>query len=249
MTDEPETSLAWRYTAPLPTLPMLAYTLVRSRYYGPVADLESASSHGWVPRRSGFGGVLTKGDLGSPHKMARPIEHVRELRTRWQIRFTDSRRRPKEKTYSFRKALYGRRAIIQERNRLYAAWQQGWDPWSGVLPGQAAGRAITLREAIDRFCTYKRQLGQKGQQGGWNARTAKDYRLRLGAFVRLVGPAQRATELTTADLERYIFQEDIAQATQRTRRRMLKTFTRYLEKEGLLPPGADSHLSPLLGQA
>ena len=169
--------------------------------------------------------------------MSRSIEHVRELRTRWQIRFTDNRRRPKEKTFSFRKTLFSRREIIQERNRLYAAWHQGWDPWSGVLPGQAGSGPITLTEAIERYCTHKRGLGQKGQQGGWNARTEKDYRLRLGAFARLAGPHRRITELASADLERYIFEQGTAQATQRTRRRMLRTFTGYLEKEGHLVPG------------
>ncbi len=64
------------------------------------------------------------------------------------------------------------------------------------MPGRPGAGPVTLKEAIERYCTHKRQLGLKGQQGGWNARTEKDYRLRLGAFARLVGPARRITEST-----------------------------------------------------
>lgn len=161
------------------------------------------------------------------------MRHIRELEHTWRIRFRDRRRTPAEVGYSFDKASFSRRQILEERDRLRHRWKSGkWDPWSRQLPGQASEVTVpTLWEAIEAYCKHKRQLGRRHQQGGWNERTYANYKTNLLAFARFVGQHKQITRLSTDDLERWIFRQRLAKATQRMYRRQLQTFVRWLQKQ------------------
>ncbi len=63
------------------------------------------------------------------------MRHIRELKTKWQIRFTDDRKSPREVTYSFSKDAFNNERILSIRDELYSLWQTSrWDPWSKKLP-------------------------------------------------------------------------------------------------------------------
>ena len=161
------------------------------------------------------------------------MKHIRDLSTRWQIRFKDAGRSPREVSFSFDKASFTRRQIQRQRDELRYLWQRGeWDPWSGRLPGVEEARPVTLLEAVQAYCAHKRDLGRRRQQGGWNAKTLSTYRVELAYFARRTGETRLAARLTERDLERFIHDESIAEATQDKRRRMLKTFVRWMTDQG-----------------
>ena len=53
------------------------------------------------------------------------MKHIRDLSTRWQIRFKDAARNPREVSFSFDKASFTRRQIQRQRDELRYLWQRG----------------------------------------------------------------------------------------------------------------------------
>lgn len=167
--------------------------------------------------------------------MASKLRHIRELSTKWQMRFYDAKRNPTEKTFHFDKDSFNRRQIKRKRDDLRYQWQNGdWDPWSGFLPGQEAPKALTLRGAIDAYCAHKKLLGQRGLRGGWNKNTHQDYSLELKLFARRTGPHKLIATLSSEEVEDFLFDASVRPATQSKRRRMLKTFLNWSSSEGLI---------------
>ena len=163
------------------------------------------------------------------------MRHIRELKTRWQIRFFDASRTPKEVSFSFQKHLYSKRQIEHLRNTLYVKRDEGWDPWTGILPSQDAPpetRMITVLQAVDAYSKHKRLRGQRGQRGGWSDRTYKKYLPTLRGFALFAGATRTASSLTTKDIERWIFRAGLSLEASRTYYRMLRTFTKWLQEEG-----------------
>lgn len=163
------------------------------------------------------------------------MKHIRELKARWQIRFRSARRTPREVNFSFCKSLYSKRQIERLRDRLYVAWDEGWDPWTGRLPGEdepAEQDPLTVIEAVRCYCDHKRLLGSRRQRGGWNERTYGNYLTNLKAFARLVGQTRLVSTLETKDLAAFIFQEGLREETCAMYRRQLATFVHYLMSEG-----------------
>ena len=65
------------------------------------------------------------------------MKHIRELKTRWQIRFANAALAPREVSFAFRKADYSPKEIQHLREELYVEWRRGrWDPWTRRLPGK-----------------------------------------------------------------------------------------------------------------
>lgn len=169
------------------------------------------------------------------------MENIRTRGGRYQIRFYDSRRRPKEVVLSFRRKLYSKRDIQRLRDRLYLAWDDGWDPWTRVLPWDGLAptdAASTLKEAVENYLEYKRELGRRGQHGGWNEATHARYSAMLRQFRRFAEKGKDGLplrSLQTKHLEDFIFRRDLADASKLTYRRTLNTFVCYLQAEGLSP--------------
>jgi len=164
------------------------------------------------------------------------MKHIRALKTKWQIRFTDAARVPAEVSFGFEKSLYSKRQIEKLRDELYVERDRGWDPWSGVLPWEQsspqAQQPLTVLGAVTKYCEHKRTLGRRRQRGGWNAPTYRNYLVNLKAFARMVGTSRLVSTLTTEDLSQFIFQEGLVEETHAMYRRQLATFVRYLEEEG-----------------
>ena len=127
------------------------------------------------------------------------MKHIRELKTKWQIRFTDNTRTPREVSFGFKRSLYSKRQIEKLRDELYVECDRGWDPWSGVLPWERSvkqeRRILTVLGAVTAYCEHKRALGRRRQQGGWNAQTYQNYLTNLKAFARGVGATRRVSTL------------------------------------------------------
>ncbi len=164
------------------------------------------------------------------------MKHIRELKTKWQIRFTDNTRAPCEVSFGFKRSLYSKRQIEKLRDELYVECDRGWDPWSGVLPWERSvkqeRRILTVLGAVTAYCEHKCALGRRRQQGGWNAQTYQNYLTNLKAFARGVGATRRVSTLKTEDLSDFIFQDGLSEQTHAMYRRQLATFVRWLEAEG-----------------
>lgn len=168
--------------------------------------------------------------------MRSKLYHIRELKTRWQIRFRDGSRHPKEVHFSFPKHQYAERDVIEKRDELYVAWRTGWDPWSGVLPGEnEINRPVKLITAIEDFCHSKRLRGQRGQRGGWASQANYKRNLTLlRKFADMTGQNRLVDDVRTKDFEDFIFQEHLADETSAMYRRLLATFRSFLLDEGFL---------------
>ena len=165
-----------------------------------------------------------------------PMRHIRELKTRWQIRFYDASREPPEVSFSFQKHLYSRRQIQRLRDTLYVERDRGWNPWTGVLPNQQtppSEKPTSLLRAVESYCRAKRLRGQRGQKGGWSEGTYKNYRTTLRGFAQYVGSGRQVVTLTTGDIEKWIFRDGLSQESSRTYYRMMRTFIGYLREERL----------------
>jgi len=115
---------------------------------------------------------------------------------------------------------------------LVVAYDKGeYDPWTDPLPKRQGSGELRLRGALDEYLAHKRKLGERDQQGGWNAQTHRRYRSNLHAFARQTGERRRVTDLTTEDFESWIFRTSLSEATQRMYRRQLNTFVRWLREK------------------
>ena len=160
----------------------------------------------------------------------------RTVGRKYVIRFYDRSRNPKEVTFSLSASLFTEQQARKKMRRWEVLCELGeWDPWTRRLPAEGpARRELTLLEAVERYCTHKAALGSRGQKGGWNATTHRDYRYVLLDFAGRIDRARLVNRLSAKDFEAYLFDKTVAEATRAKRRRMLTTFLRWLAGEGLV---------------
>ena len=157
---------------------------------------------------------------------------IREINGNYYVRFRDENRTPKEKAIPLDPDLYPtHRERHMRMQELDLAYKRGeYDPWRG---GRPKVNTKTIAGAVDAYCDHKERLGMRDQQGGWNRRTARNYRANLMAFARSVGANRTIDSLSTRDIADWIFREDLADATQRMYRRQLRTFAAWLKRENV----------------
>lgn len=172
--------------------------------------------------------------------------HVRRLDfqpgQRWQIRFYDGSRSPKEKAVYLDAEAYSRQQIKAKRDELYYLYSEGeWDPWRDEgLPGER--QALTVQAAATAYVDAKKEAGMRGEEGGWSRASEKSKSYVIDGFVRSAGPNKRVDDLRTADVRRYLQGGGLAPSTQKGYRRILRAMARwwlaegYIEEELAMPP-------------
>ena len=163
---------------------------------------------------------------------------VRELKTKWQLRYYDSHRIPKEATDSFPKDTYTEREAIKEAEYRQQLYDRGeYDPWTQAEPGAAAKAEDdpTLQELAELYTQEKRRMGRAGMAGGWTEKTYKSDGPILKNFARKTGPNLQASRLRTSHIRSFVYQDQLANATKRGYHRRVRAMLRWAEEQGLLP--------------
>lgn len=166
---------------------------------------------------------------------------LRSLKTKWQIRYYDSSRQPKETTDSLPKEGPGSytkaeaRSEAEYRQQLYDRGE--YDPWTQAGPGQAArtGEDPTLKELAELYVKEKRQAGRRGEAGGWTEKTYTSDGPILKDFARKTGPSLQASRLRTSHIRSFVYQDQLANATKRGYHRRVRAMLRWAERQGLVP--------------
>lgn len=168
---------------------------------------------------------------------------VRELKTKWQLRFYDAKRSPGETTVSLPKTLFSRRRDAEkEANRLQALYDYSgdFDPWTQDYPGQKTTEreAVSLSDLAERYITEKEEAGKRGQRGGWTPATKHGKASNVRAFTRMAGEDKLPSDLTEKDVRAYVFRDKLAHETKRTYYEIARAFLNWIEENdyGSAPP-------------
>lgn len=161
---------------------------------------------------------------------------LRELKTCWQVRYYDSARSPTETTDSLPKRDYTRAEAEAEadwRQQLYD--RRKYDPWSEEAPGLGARpERITVMEAARAYVQKKREMGRRGQAGGWTEKTMAGDAPVVEAFADMVGPSTLIHKIRRGHIADYVYQEHLAEATQAGYWRRIVAMLRWWHQEGWL---------------
>lgn len=166
---------------------------------------------------------------------------LRSLKTKWQIRYYDSSRDPKETSDSLPKegpdgyTKAEAEAEMEYRQQLYV--RSKYDPWTQEAPGEAArtGEDPTLKELAEVYVEEKRRAGRRGEAGGWTEKTYQSDSPILKHFARKTGPSMQASRLRTSHIREYVYQEQLSNATKRGYHRRVRAMLRWAERRGLVP--------------
>lgn len=163
---------------------------------------------------------------------------LRSLKTKWQLRYYDSHRTPKEATDSLSKDTYTEREAEKEAEYRQQLYDRGeYDPWTQAEPGAAAEAEDdpTLKELAELYTQEKRRMGRAGMAGGWTEKTYKSDGPILKNFALKTGPNLQASRLRTSHIRSFVYQDQLANATKRGYHRRVRAMLRWAEKQGLLP--------------
>lgn len=163
---------------------------------------------------------------------------VRELKTRWQLRFFDASRDPERTTNSVRKSEYTRAQAEKEAEWREQMYERGeYDPWTQERPSDLQGtEQLTVGEAIEQYVADKREAGERGERRGWSETSARNAEAILKDFARRVGQNRLAEHLSEADLREFIYRSDLSDASKRSYHGLLSAWTRWMERQGLPAP-------------
>jgi len=163
---------------------------------------------------------------------------LRELKTKWQIRYYDARRDPNRTTDSIDKAEYTESEAESEAEYRQQLYDRGrYDPWTQAKPGAAAraGHDLTLQELAKLYVEEKQEAGRRGEAGGWTEKTYKSDAPILKDFARKTGPGLQASRLRTSHIRSWVYQEHLANATKRGYHRRVRAMLRWAERKDLVP--------------
>jgi integrase len=161
---------------------------------------------------------------------------VRELKTVWQIRFFDGKRKPSRTTNSIPKAEHKTRSQAESeaewRQQLYDRGE--FDPWVQERPSDTAGSdALTIGEAVEKYIEDKTEAGRRGERRGWSKRSIQNKGSILRDFARKTGRGRLVSHLTPEDLRTFIYREDLSDSSKRTYHALLSAWTSWLEARDL----------------
>ena len=164
---------------------------------------------------------------------------VRELKTRWQLRFYDASRSPQRTTNSIRKSEYSTRSQAEKeaewRERLYEKGE--YDPWTQERPSDLQGTDhLTVGEAISQYVQDKTEAGERGERRGWSETSAKNAKAILEDFARRVGQNRLVEHLSESDLRSFVYRSELSDASKRSYHGLLSAWARWLGRQGLPAP-------------
>lgn len=164
---------------------------------------------------------------------------LRELKTKWQIRWYDSSRDPERTQNSVLKSEYcteaQARQEMQWREQLYERGE--YDPWTQERPSDLQGvEQVTVQDAINRYVQDKTEAGKRGERRGWSEATATNAEAILRDFARRVGKNRLAEHVSEGDLRQFIYRSDLSDASKRSYHGLLSAWARWMEKQGLPSP-------------
>ena len=181
---------------------------------------------------------------------------LRELKTKWQIRYYDGSRDPSRTTDSIEKTEYTESEAESEAEYRQQLYDRGrYDPWTQAEPGAAArvGDDPTLKELADLYVEEKRQAGRRGEAGGWTKKTYQSDAPILKDFARKTGPSLQASRLRTSHVRQFVYGElegqgregqKLSTATKRGYHRRIRAMLQWAEKKGLVPDPPDMPAPP-----
>ena len=146
---------------------------------------------------------------------------LRKKSGHYYARFYDRNRSPKRKELSLQAT---RKDVARRRlHDLEQRWQNGeFDPWN---PSHSVER-LTVKEGVERFMEAKQHL---------RASTRKNYRTRFNAWLRDHTPAGLPlASLDASHVRSYVHDDDVAQATKRSRFTEVRSLLNWWEAEGLI---------------
>lgn len=163
---------------------------------------------------------------------------VRELKTKWQLRFYDASREPSRTTNSVRKSEYTRAQAEKEADWREQLYERGeYDPWTQERPSDLQGvDQVTVGEAIERYVSDKREAGERGERRGWSKATATNAEAILSDFARRVGRNRLAEHVSESDLRQFIYRSDLSDASKRSYHGLLSAWARWMAGQGLPAP-------------
>lgn len=164
---------------------------------------------------------------------------VRELKTRWQIRFYDAKRNPQRTTNSIAKSEYTESQAEEEAEWRQQLYDRGeYDPWVQDRPGslQSDNARVTVGQAIERYIRDKTEAGERGERRGWSESTAQRYKATLRHFARKTGKERLLQHLTPQDIRDFVYRDELADATKDSYYGILSTWTSWLAKNDLPVP-------------
>jgi len=161
---------------------------------------------------------------------------TRELKTRWQIRFSDTDRTPTETTNSVSKTEYPTKtAADKEADRRQVLYDQGeFDPWRQDHPGvRADPDRVTLLESVRQYVEAKEAAGKRGEKGGWSSETTRRYRATLSKFARDVGPTLPVRQLRADHIRDWTTRPNLSDASKRTYHGIVRAFVHWLAEKDI----------------
>lgn len=134
---------------------------------------------------------------------------VRELKSRWQIRFYDAKREPKRTTNSVRKSNFPTRSKAEWRQQLYDRGE--YNPWVQNHPSDTAGQdTVTVGEAVEQYIEDKTRAGERSERRGWSEQSVRNKGSILRDFARRVGRGRLVEHLTPEDPRGFIYRKTSA---------------------------------------
>lgn len=166
------------------------------------------------------------------------MPHVKEKKTVFTIRYRDRSRDPAWAYDSLPKDSYSEAEADEEAEWRWQLYRRGkYDPWVQEAPDRPAhSDTITLMDAVDAYVEEKREMGRRGESGGWSEKTYQSDAPILKQFARQAGPSMLLRNLKTGHLQSFIYQENLAEATKRGRWVRLRAMLSWMEERDWTDP-------------
>jgi hypothetical protein len=158
----------------------------------------------------------------------------------YYAQFYDAHRTPKAKRFSLhtKRKREARKRLVE----LEQDWERGiFDPWTDdprtYKKERQRKRELTLTDALDAFLKEKRAQGRSRS-------TIINYQTFCGGLIERVGTQTLLRSLSAGDVQKYVNDQSIAQASRRTRYRHIKAWLRWCARKGYTEAAATKEVAP-----
>jgi integrase len=154
------------------------------------------------------------------------MANLRKIEGSYYLYFYNPNRSPKRKSHPLRVQL--KSTAEKKQKRLEEAHAEGrFDPWkTDPWVGDDNIESVTIQEAIEQFLDHKKKTVQPS--------TIDTYRQQLEAWAGEMPATYHMLDARPSDVQGFIYDSDIANATRRKRYRHLSVFLGWCEDEKYL---------------